>query len=149
MLPTKLLTYIASTLLANTLIVELLPPVYAASAKSCKSRNYVEKLALNSSFQIYADGTSFQGSGAEIYSIQSNQGEVILSPFTSNAWDLTTTTTIRGTTIRGIEQQSLIQDFDRLIENEIEVLDGIELDLNSILTNEFDQGGVLLADCCF
>jgi hypothetical protein len=147
MLPTKLLTYIASTLLANTLIVELLPPVYAASAKSCKSRNYVEKLALNSSFQIYADGTLFQGSGAEIYSIQSNQGEVILSPFTSNAWDLTTTTTIRGTTIRGIEQQ-FFQDFDRLIQNEIEVLDGIELDLDSILTNEFDQGGVLLAECC-
>lgn len=144
MLQIKLLTYLASTLLANALIVELLPLVHAMSAEPIEPRNPVEKLALNPSFQTYADGTLLQGSGAEIYSTQSNQGEVIPSPFTSNAWGLMTTTTITG-----IGQQSLIQDFDsRLIENEIEVSDGIELDLDSILANEFEQDEVILSRCC-
>jgi hypothetical protein len=141
---TKLPAYIASTLLTNSLIGGLLPSVHAMSAEPIESRNPVKKLALNPSFPTYADGTLLQGNSAKIYSTQSNQGEVIPCPFTSNVRGLMTTTTITG-----IGQQSLTQDFDsRLIENEIEVSDGIKLDLDSILANEFEQEGVLLARCC-
>ncbi|MDM9584010.1 hypothetical protein [Nostoc sp. GT001] len=145
MLSTKLFTYIASTLLANTLIVELLPPVYAKSVEPIKSINPVEKLALNPSFPICAYNTLLQGNGVETYSIQSNKGEVIPSPFNSNGSGLTTTTTITD-----IGQRFLIQDFDnRLLENDIEVLNGIELDLDSILDTEFEQkGAILISKCC-
>lgn len=145
MLPTKLFTYITSTLLANTLIVELLPPVYARSIEPIESINPVEKLALNPSFPTCADNTLLQDNGVETYSIHSNKGEVIPSPFNSNGSVLTTTTTITG-----IGQRFLIQDFDsRLIENDIEVLNGIELDLDSILDTEFEQkGAILISRCC-
>jgi hypothetical protein len=56
MLQTKLPTYIASTLLANTLIGGLLPPVPAMSAEPIEPRNPVEKLALKPSFPTDADG---------------------------------------------------------------------------------------------
>ncbi|QMS86228.1 hypothetical protein HUN01_00990 (plasmid) [Nostoc edaphicum CCNP1411] len=144
MLLTKLFTYIASTLLANILIVEILPPVYAKSGEPIESRNSLDKLALNPSFPTYTDDTLLQGNNPEIHPAQSNQGEVIPCPFTSNTWGLTTTTTITG-----IGQQYLIQNFDsRLIENDIEVLDGIEFDLDRILAHEFEQEGVLVAKCC-
>lgn len=137
MLPTKLFTYIASSLLANTLIVESLPPVYAKSSETTKSGNPVERLALNPSSATYTD------SRTEIYSTQSNQGEVIPSPFTFNTSGLMTTT------ITGMGRQFLIQDFDStLMENDIEVLNAIELDLDSILDTEFEQKGVILISRC-
>ncbi|MEH2239107.1 hypothetical protein [Nostoc sp.] len=144
MLPTKLFTYIASTLLANTFIFEILPPVYAKSSEPIESRNRVEKLALNPSFPTYTDDTLLQGNDPEIHSTQSNQGKGISCPFTSNTWDLTTSITITG-----IGQQYLIQDFDsKFLENKIEALDSIELDLDSILDTEFDQKGVILISRC-
>jgi hypothetical protein len=145
MLRAKLFTYIASTLLANTLIVELLSPVYAKSVKLIESTNTVDKVTFNLSFSTDTDGILFQGNRGEIYSAQSNQSEVSPYLFTSNTWGLTTTTTITG-----IRQQSFIQDSEhRFIENQIEVLNGIELDLDSILATEFKQKSVLLARCCF
>ncbi|QSJ20280.1 hypothetical protein JYQ62_17190 [Nostoc sp. UHCC 0702] len=140
MLQTKLVTYIASTLLANTLIVESLLPVSAKSVEPTESRNPVEKLALNPLSATYTD------SRTEIYSTQSNQGQVIPSPFTFNNSGLITTTTITG-----IGQQFLIQDFEsRLTEDDIEVLNAIELDLDSILDTEFEQkGAILISRCCF
>lgn len=145
MLPTQLFTYIVSTLLANTLIVKILPPVYAKSVEPIESRNHVEKLALNPSFPTSADNTLLQSNSAETYLLQSNQGEVIPFPFNSNGSGLTTTTTITD-----IRQRFLIQDFDsRLLENDIEVLNGIELDLDSILDTEFEQkGAILISRCC-
>ncbi|MBD2414719.1 hypothetical protein FACHB389_21070 [Nostoc calcicola FACHB-389] len=145
MLPTKLFTYIVSTVLANTLIVELLPPVYGKSSEPIVSRNTVEKLTLNPSFSVDTDDTLLQGNSAEVYSNQSDRGELIPSPLTSYGSGLTTTTTITG-----IGQQFLIQDFDsRLLENDIEVSNGIELDLDSILNTEFEQKGtILISKCC-
>jgi hypothetical protein len=145
MLPTKLFTYIVSTVLTNTLIVESLPPAYGKSSEPIVSRNPVEKLTLNPSFSVYTDDTLLQGNSAEIDSNQSDQSEVIPSTLTFYDSGLTTTTTIRG-----IGQQFLIQDFDsRLLENDIEVSNGIELDLDSILDTEFEQkGAILISRCC-
>jgi hypothetical protein len=145
MLPTKFFTYIVSTVLANTLIVESLPPAYGKLSKPIVSRNPVEKLTLNPSFSVYTDDTLLQGNSAEIDSNQSDQSEVIPSTLTFYDSGLTTTTTIPG-----IGQQFLIQDFDsRLLENDIEVLNGIELDLDSILDTEFEQkGAILISRCC-
>jgi predicted acyl esterase len=146
MLP-KLHPYIAFTLLANTLIVAgLLPPAHAKSAETIESRNPVEKVALNSSVKTCANRALLQDNAAEIYSTQPNQGEVIPSAFTSKTSGVTTTIATTD-----IEQQALIQYFDsRPIGNEIEVLNGSELDLDSILAYEFEQEGILLAkDCCF
>jgi hypothetical protein len=142
----KLHIYIASTLLANILIAAgLLPPAHAKSGETIKSRNSVEKLALNTSSQTDADATLLQGNGAKIDSTQFNQGEVTSCPLTSNAQGLTTTTTT------DIVQRALIQYLNsRLIGNEIKVLNSSKLDLDSILANEFDQKGIqLLSRCCF
>ncbi|MCC5616113.1 hypothetical protein LC605_13760 [Nostoc sp. CHAB 5836] len=144
MLSTKLFTYIASTFLANTLIVKLLPPVYASPTEPIESRNTVEKLTLNPSSLTYTDGILLQDNGAEVYSTHFNQGEVIPSLFNSKGSGFTTTTTITA-----IEQQFLIQDFEsKIIDNDVENLNSIQLDLDSILAHEFDQKGMLIARCC-
>jgi hypothetical protein len=107
-------------------------------------RNTVEKLALNPSFITYTDAIFLQSDSAKIYSIHSNQSQVIPSLFNSKDSDLTFTTTITG-----IGQQFLIQDFEsKLIENDVEILNSIELDLDSILAHEFDQKGMVIAKCC-
>ncbi|MBD2775517.1 hypothetical protein [Iningainema tapete] len=136
----KLHPYIAFTLLANaTLIGGLLTPAHAKSAETIESRNFVEKLALNPSQETCATRTLRQGNSAEIYSTQSNQGEVIPSAFTSNTSGLMTTTKTTG-----IGQQNFVQ----LLETYLNVSNGSELDLDSVLANEFEQEGILLAKCC-
>ncbi|GAB1542431.1 hypothetical protein NUACC21_51050 [Scytonema sp. NUACC21] len=144
MLRNKLHTYIASTLLANVLIATgLLPPAYATSTQTAESGNYEEKLALNPSRKTNVNGTLRQGNDTKIDAEQSNEGEVISCPFTSNAQDLRTSTTTNT------DLQSLIQYFDsQFIENEIGISGGIELNLDSILADEYDREGVLLARCC-
>ncbi|MCC5651870.1 hypothetical protein LC609_18985 [Nostoc sp. XA013] len=143
MLSTKLFTYIASTLLVNTLIVELLSPVYASQAEPIESRNTVDKLTLKPLFLTYTDGILLQDKGAEVYSTDSNQGEVIPSLFNFKGSGLTITTTITG-----IGERFLIQDLEsKLIENDVEI-NGIQLDLDSILAHEFDQKGMIVARCC-
>ena len=76
-------------------------------------------------------------------STQFNQSEVNSCPFTSNTQDLTNTTTT------DIGQQALIEYLDRTpIGNEIEVSNSSEVDLDSMLGNEFDQKGILLISRC-
>ncbi|PMB14220.1 hypothetical protein CEN48_11190 [Fischerella thermalis CCMEE 5282] len=90
----KLHIYIASTLLANIVIAAgLLPPAHAKSEETIKSRNSLEKLALNTSSQTDADVTLLQGNKTKIDSTQLNQGQVTSYFLTSNAQGLTTTTT--------------------------------------------------------
>jgi hypothetical protein len=116
----KLHIYIASTLLVNVLIgAELLPP---AQAKSDKTTNSVDKLALNTSSP--ADADAFR--------------------FTSQNLGLSTTTTTN------IFQKASIQHFDTtLTEKNIEVLSADGLDLDSILDREFDRREFLISRCCF
>lgn len=145
MLQNKLHLYITSTLLANILIAAgLLPPAYAKSGETIKSANSLEKLAFNTSSQIDTDAILLQSNDTKIDSTQFNQGEVNPCPFTSNAQGLTNTTI-------DISEQALIQYLNsRPMENEIKVLNSSELDLDSILGNEFDQKGILLISrCCF
>lgn len=119
MLHNKLHLYITTTLLANILIAAgSLSPAHANSGETRSNDTKVE-------------------------STQFNQGEVNLCPFTSNTQDLTNTTTT------DISQQALIQYLNsRPIGNEIEVLSSSEVDLDSILGNEFDQKGILLISRC-
>ncbi|MCP6758258.1 MAG: hypothetical protein NHB32_05640 [Fischerella sp. CENA71] len=144
----KLHPYIAFTLLANSFIIAgLLPPAHAKSAEIIESRNPVEKVALNSSVKTCANRALLLDNAAEIYSTQSNQGEVIPSAFTSKTSGVTTTTATTD-----LSQQDLVQYFEgRSNGNEIEVLSSSELDLDSILAHHFDQKGILLASsyCCF
>ena len=126
----KLHIYIVSTFLANILIAAgLLPPAHAKSGETIS--------------QTDANSSLFQGNGAKIDSTQSIQGEVTPCPFTSNAQGSTTTTST------DIVQPALIQHFNsRSIGNEIEVLNGSELDLDSILADEFEPERVILASRC-
>lgn len=119
MLHNKLHFYITTTLLANILIAAgSLSPTYAKSGETIKNDTKVE-------------------------STQFNQGEVNSCPFTSDSQDLTNATNA------DISQQALTEYFNsRPNGNEIEVSSSSEVDLDSILGNEFDQEGILLISRC-
>ncbi|GAX38292.1 hypothetical protein [Nodularia sp. NIES-3585] len=134
----KLHIYIASTLLANILIsVGLSPAADAKPRETIKSENYVEKLALNTSSQSDADVSCHQGNSAKIDFTHLNQ-------FLTHNTDLTTTKTTN------IVERALMQNFDNIsIGNENKVLNSSELDLDSILANEFEaEGVILISRCC-
>ena len=146
MLHNKLHLYVTTTLLANILIAAgSLSPAHAKSGETIKSTNSIEKLAFNTLSQTDKDAALLPSNNTKAESTQFNQSEVNSCPFTSNTQDLTNTTTT------DIGQQALIEYLDRTpIGNEIEVSNSSEVDLDSMLGNEFDQKGILLISrCCF